>query len=398
MTTPEGRQTQLKVLHIITRMEEGGAPRVLLALLDGLDPETFIQEVATGKAPQAWDITGELKKRGVPYHTVSSMVRRPAPIQDTAALLSLWSLMRRGAYDIIHTHTSKGGFLGRLAAKAAGHARTIYAPHGTVFTGYFPAWQTRMFILAEKLAAGWCERIITLSHAEVREFLERGIGEEARFRVVPNGIDIEKLIAQRDREGVRAALGWSERDLVIVSVGRLEPVKGHLTLLTAAPRIIESVSGSPADAVVRFLIVGDGTMKERLALEAERLGISDRVHFTGHRYDAGALLSAGDLFAMPSLNEGMGLAVVEAMACGLPVAASRVGGIPEVVEDGVTGVLVPPNDADALAAACSGLLLDPAARERMGAEGERRARARYDIYTMIQNTAAVYRELMEGAS
>jgi glycosyltransferase involved in cell wall biosynthesis len=377
-TTPTDVKRPVRVLHVITRMEEGGAPRVLLSLLDGLDPSAFVQEVATGTAPKAWDITGELQKRGVPYHTIPSMVRRPAPLRDAAAFLSLRSLMRRGGYDIVHAHTSKAGFLGRLAARAAGNKRTIYAPHGTIFSGYFPAWQTGIYTLAERLAAGWCRMIITLSQAEVREFLERGIGEESQFRV-------------------RAALGWSEKDLVIVSVGRLEPVKGHLTLIRAAPEICDVVSRSRTDTAVRLLIAGDGAMKERLVLEARRLGISDHVHLPGHRDDVGAMLSAGDLFAMPSLNEGMGLAVVEAMACSLAVAASRVGGIPEVVEGGVTGVLVPPDDPGALAAACSRLLLDPDARKRMGREGERRARERYDIRTSIRNTAAVYRELMEEA-
>jgi len=396
MMTPRGVQTPVRILHVITRMEEGGAPRVLLALLDGLDSETFVQEVATGRAPKTGDITGELDSRGVVCHLIPSMIRRPAPFRDMAALLSLWTLMRRGEYDIIHAHTSKAGFLGRLAARAAGHRRSAYAPHGTVFSGYFPGWQTRIFILAERLAAGWCHRIITLSRAEVREFLERGIGEDAQFRVVPNGIDINKLIIQKDRSGIREILGWSERDVVIVSVGRLEPVKGHHTLIRAAPQIIETVSRSPAHGEVRFLLAGDGTMKERLAFEAQQAGISDHVHFAGHRNDVGALLSAGDLFVMPSVNEGMGLAIVEAMACSLPVVASRVGGIPEVVEDGISGILVPPDDAGALAAACCGLLLDPDARKRMGSEGEQRARARYDIHTLIENTAAVYRELMEG--
>ena len=169
------------------------------------------------------------------------------------------------------------------------------------------------------------------------------------------------------------------------------------TLIQAAPRIIEEVSRSSAHGAVRFLLVGDGSMKERLALEAERYGISDHVHFAGHREDVGSLLSAGDLFTMPSVNEGMGLAIVEAMACSLPVVASRVGGIPEVVDDGITGILVPPDDADALAKACSELLLDADARTRMGSEGERRARSRYGIHTALENTAAVYLELMERA-
>jgi len=393
--TSQDPRRPVRILHVITRMEEGGAPRVLLALLDGLDPNEFIQEVATGKAPRAGDITDELNRRGIVRHMVSSMVRRPAPLRDTAALLSLWSLMRRGGYDIIHTHTSKAGFLGRLASRAAGHRNTIYAPHGTVFSGYFPGWQTDLFILAERLAAGWCRRIITLSRAEVREFLERGIGVESRFRVVPNGIDIDALIGQKDRADTRATLGWSDRDLVIVSIGRLEPVKGHHTLIHAAPKIIEAVSRSPEHLTVRFLLAGDGTMRERLSFEAERSGVSDHVHFAGHRDDVGAILTAGDLFVMPSINEGIGLAVVEAMACSLPVVASNVGGIPEVVEDGVSGILVPPNDARALATACSALLLDPQTRKQMGSEGERRARARYDIHTALENTAAVYRELME---
>ncbi|MBN1573284.1 MAG: glycosyltransferase family 4 protein [Deltaproteobacteria bacterium] len=382
---------RIKVLHVITRMEEGGAPRALLSLLDGIDGREFDQSLAAAAGPMGSDLLGCGRALGIDVCEIRTFTREVSPVKDVLSLLSLVALMRKNRYDIIHTHTSKAGFLGRLAGRLAGHRRVIYSPHGNIFTGYFPRWEAEFYTLMERIAAGWCQRIVTLSDAGRREFLERGIGTEDRYRTIYNGIDLEAFGSAADRRGVRNELGFGDKDLVIVCVGRMVPIKGYDTVVKASQKIISGM----APRAVRFLMVGEGPLKVELTEKARALEVGGNFTFPGFRDDVSRLLSASDLMVMPSLNEGLGMSIVEAMALSLPVVASRVGGIVEVVEDGVTGMLVPPSSPVDLAKACVGILRDKERAERMGRAGRVRAESLFDIKSMVKNTEALYRELME---
>ncbi len=382
---------RIEVLHIITRMEEGGAPRVLLDLLGGLDRNRFCQTLAAGPAPEGTDILGEAERLPVEIRRIGRLTRSVSLTADLSALLGLIGLIKGGSFDIIHTHTSKAGFLGRLAARLAGSRRVIYSPHGDVFSGYFSGWETAVYRRAEQLAACWCERIVTLSDAGAGEYLDRGIGKKRQFVTIPNGVEADALAATADRRGVRAELGIGADDFVIACVGRLVPIKGYDVVAAAAPMIIEMAGDTRK---VRFLVAGEGPERGALESLTERLGVKDRFSFLGFRDDVPRLLSGADLLAMPSRNEGLGMSILEAMALLLPVVASHVGGIPEAVTDNVTGVLVKPGDPDDLARACVDLIRNPGRAREMGRAGGRSVRERFSVGQYVQKTARLYLDLM----
>ncbi len=372
-------------------MEEGGAPRILISLVGGVNHGEFSQTLISGPGPEGLDILDEVKKIPIEIKKVSTLRREINPILDFISLCSLVSELRRNKYDIIHTHTSKGGFLGRLAAKLSGSRRVIYSPHGNIFSGYFPGWETRLYVFLERLAASWCDRIVTLSDIGARQFLEQKIGKEWQYKTIYNGIDIGSFVKGGDRWGMRRDLGIGKSDIVIACVGRMVFVKGHRVLVDASPKIVEGLKDGDR---VFFLMVGDGPLRGDMERRSRDLGVSENFIFLGFRRDVARLLSGADLMVMPSLNEGLGMSMVEAMALSLPVVGTEVGGIPEVVEDGVTGLLVPPNDSGELARACIEVLKDIDRAREMGIQGRKRADRLFDIKNTVMATEALYRELM----
>lgn len=383
---------RIKVLHIITRMEEGGAPRILISLMGDLNHGEFSQTLISGPGPEGLDILEEVKNFPIEIKKIPTLRRKINPILDLISLFALVSELRKNKYDIIHTHTSKAGFLGRLAAKLVGSRRVIYSPHGNIFSGYFPVWETRLYVFLERLAASWCDRIVTLSDVGARQFLERKIGKEGQYRTIYNGIDTESFVKGADREGMRRELGIGESDIVIASVGRMVFVKGHRVFLDASPKIVEGLKDGGR---VFFLIVGDGPLRGELESRSRDLGVGENFIFLGFRKDVARLLSGADLMVMPSLNEGLGMSMVEAMALSLPVVGTKVGGIPDVVGDGVTGLLVPPNDSEELARACIEVLKDIDRAKKMGIQGRKRSERLFDIKKTVRATEGLYRELIE---
>jgi glycosyltransferase involved in cell wall biosynthesis len=230
---------------------------------------------------------------------------------------------------------------------------------------------------------------VSLTRREIAQYLAEGIGRPGQHTFIYNGIDPEAFAGGGvDRAAVRREMGVDPEAFLVVSVGRLVPVKGHAHLIDALPEVLRR----RPDAAV--LIVGDGPLRNDLEGRARSLGVGDRVRFSGHLGDVASVLGAADLFALPSLNEGLGLALVEAMATGLAAVASRVGGVPEVVVDGETGLLTPPRDAGALAGAVLRLMEDAGERRRMGEAGRARVRQHFSIERTVRETERLYEELL----
>jgi glycosyltransferase involved in cell wall biosynthesis len=287
----------------------------------------------------------------------------------------------------VHTHTSKAGFVGRLAARLVGVPAVIHQPHGHIFYGYYGAGRTALFVTLERLAARWTDRIVTLTPRGIEEHLARGIGRREQYRTVPSGVPTSALRARSPgRAEARARLGLPDDAFVVAGLGRLVAIKGFDLLVAALPALAAAVPSA------RVVLVGDGPERMALEAQAESLGVSDRLLVTGATPDVAVGLAAADALAAPSRNEGMGRALVEAMALGLPVVGADVGGIPAVVTDGETGRLVPPDDAGALAAALAELGRDAALRAKLGAAAAARAEA---FSTEVAHAAmrAVYDEL-----
>lgn len=379
-----------KVLHAITRLERGGAPGIVLDLLRELEGHGLTHTLATGLADDpVQDLLGTPATAGLQVRTVPALGREIRPLADLRAFLGLARLLRREEPDLLHLHTSKAGFLGRLAARFVGKRPVIYSPHGTILNGYFSPGASRLLARLEAWAARFTDRIVCYTALEVAEYLAAGIGRPEQYAVIPNGLEVEAYVRQAAPPAkTRAALGLPPGSRAVLCGARLVPVKGQTHLLQAWPSVLKR------EPRALLLLAGDGPDEQRLRARAAALGLHGSVRFLGFREDIASLLACAELLVLPSLNEGFGMVLLEAMAMGRPVVASAVGGIPEVVLHGETGLLVPPADPEALAAAILRLLGDPGALRQMGEAGRERARKSFSREAFLQAHRDLYGELL----
>lgn len=371
----------IRVLHIITRLDVGGSTEETIISATRLPLGDFGCEVISGRTDDPLPgLELAFAEAGVSWVQVQSLVRPVHPLADVRALAALTRRIRQFHPDLVHTHTSKAGLLGRMAARLVGVRRIVHTPHGHVFGGYFSPAATRIFIGLERLAARWTDRIVTLTDAEAAQHLALGIGRPGQFITIASGVDLDDIASA-------VPVRLAPHGPVIGTVGRLTSIKGHQHLIDAVPEILRR---SPTAHVV---LVGDGELRQALAERARRLGVDSRVIFTGYREDIPALIAGMDVFVLPSLNEGMGRVLVMAMALGKPIVASRVGGVPELLGQGEAGLLVPPADLRALADAICTLLADPVRAKTLGAAGRRRAPL-YSTRVMIESLEKLYREVL----
>jgi glycosyltransferase involved in cell wall biosynthesis len=371
----------IRVLHIITRLDVGGSSENTILSVTRMPPGEFACGLVSGWTVEPSPrIARCLADRNIQWAVVPALRREIHPLRDLCALKALRRQIREGRPKIVHTHTSKAGFLGRLAARLEHVPHIIHTPHGHVFGGYFSPATTRIFILLERLAARWTDRIVTLTDAEAAQHLALGIGRPGQFITIASGVDVDDIAST-------APVRLAPHGPVIGTVGRLAPIKGHQHLIDAVPEILRRC---PAAHVV---LVGDGELRQALTERTRRLGVDSCVIFTGYREDISALIAGMDVFVLPSLNEGMGRVLVMAMALGKPIVATRVGGVPELLANGEAGLLVPPADPRALADAICTLLADPVRAKTLGAAGLRRAPL-YSTRVMIESLEKLYREVL----
>jgi glycosyltransferase involved in cell wall biosynthesis len=359
----------ISVMHVITRLTVGGSSENTVSMIEELERFGYASTLVLG--PQSEGPTVEdARRRGCRIVELDGLVREVSPARDVAAVGQLYRLFRRARPRIVHTHTSKAGFVGRLAAWLAGVPAVIHQPHGHIFYGYWSRPRTAMFVALERIAAHWTDTLVALTPREIEEHLERGIGRAAQYAVVPSGVPTRALReAAPARAAARARLGLSAEAYVVAGVGRFVPIKGFDLLVAALAELVARVP----DAHV--LLIGDGVERAALEAQAAALGVAGRLHISGAVTDVIGVLPAADVLAAPSRNEGMGRVLVEAMALGLPVVGTRVGGIADVIVDGECGFVVPPEDPGALADALVELGLDVARRGKLADGARPRAEA-----------------------
>lgn len=350
------------IVHIITRLEPGGSSR---NVVDSCAAQVGEYDVVLMAGPHK--DSGALLKLLPPevnYIEINDLQREIRANRDLGALLELKRELARLEPDIVHTHTSKAGALGRLAASLANlqiakPAVIIHTPHGHLLYGYYGPFKTFVFRLAERFLAAFTNYFIALTTGEMRESVAAGIGAPEKWTVIHSGVNLNMppaVLRKRD-------LGIGPDEIVIGTVARLEPVKGVEYLIRAAALLNARRTG----VKLRFVIIGGGELENPLCQLADTLGVGGSVLFTGFRDNAATLLGALDIYVQPSLNEAMGRAPLEAQAQGLPVVVSAVCGLPDIIKEGVTGLLVKPADPAALAAALESLAKAPELRARMGA-------------------------------
>jgi glycosyltransferase involved in cell wall biosynthesis len=360
----------IRVMHVITRLALGGAADNTLRQMSAMTGGGYDAALAVGLAASEPRFVERARRQGCRLIDVPALDREPAPARDLRALATLVRLLRRDRPGIVHTHTSKAGFVGRLAARLAGVPAIVHQPHGHIFYGYYGRAVTAFYVALERIAARWSDRLVMLTDREIDEHLALGIGRRPQFVTVPSGVPTAELRARApDRETARRALGLPADAFVVAAIGRLVPVKGFDVLVEAMPALRAAVPGSLA------IVVGDGPEEGALSRLVERLGVRGHVRLHGPSAEVVSVLAAADVLAAPSRNEGMGRSLVEAMALGIPVVGTTVGGIPTVVGDDEAGRLVPADDAAALAAALIDLGRDETVRAKVAAVARERSEA-----------------------
>lgn len=360
------------VLHLSSSSGPGGAERIVCALAASLDRSRYRSIV--GLFRPGW-LKDECEKRELPVHVFPN-----DGFMNWKWMLACYRLIKKERVDLIQAHEFDANVHGALVAKLAG-IPLVATVHG----------KNRFY---EKARRRWAFRLVShmVQLVAVSEELKRFIVEqtgisEGRITVIHNGVDDSLGSDHVLAEAFKRDLGVPAGHRVVGVVGNLYPVKGHTYLLAAIPDILKVCPETT------FLFAGRGELEVSLKAQAKELGIEGHVQFLGLRQDIPRLLAIIDVFAMPSLSEGLSIALLEAMAAGKPAVVTQVGGNPELVKDGVTGALVPPKDAEALALALCGLLSDPDKRRQYGAEARKRVAEKFALRAMVARYQATYRAL-----
>lgn len=379
-----------KVLHIITRLDKGGSAENTFLNLVGADKNIYDVTLMSGPVEEpTQDRRGQIGELGIKHIFIPELVRNISLINDLKSIFKIYRVLRRKKFDIVHTHTSKAGLLGRLAAKLARIPVIIHTPHGHVFFGYFGLIKSKLFIFLEKLASRISDKIIALTNREKEDYISYRVTDEENSVVIYSGIDLNKFkdLPVEEKQNLKKELGIPENSLIVGTLGRLVPVKGPEFLVEAAKHIISKYSST------FFMFTGDGYLRPDLEKKALDFGLKENIIFMGWRDDAAKILSLYDIFVLPSLNEGMGRVLVEAMALGKPIVASRIGGIPDLVSHGKNGFLVPPKDPEELVRHIQTLIEDKEKREKMGLEGKKIA-TNFSAENMVKKIEKLYKELL----
>ncbi len=373
----------IKVLHIHVMSVVSGSGINTYLSMEGMDPKEYAVDFACAPGGKLAELTMDA---GIPFHPVHHFVQPINPYRDLRALFELITIIRRGKYDIVHTHNSKGGILGRLAARVCGTPVIIHTVHGFAFHSSETRLRRKLFVLLERWAANVSDRLIVISQP-LREWgLRMRIGHPSQYTKIYSGIELDKFKCSRPSAELRRSLGVCQDDLVIGLVAKLWSGKGHAATIDAVKQLVDVHQN------IKLVIVGEGYLREDLEQQTRESGLERHVIFTGFRSDIPDLNAMFDIAVLPSDFEGMGRVLLEAMVMGTPVVASNVGGIPDIVDDGKTGILVPPGNVNSLADAIATLLRDPSLRERMGRAGYDKITQQFSSETMVEQIRQVYEE------
>lgn len=374
--------TSGKVLHILGDSKFGGDSVLVLALglaaqqqgyeVDILATHAVFQEV--------------IRREGLGVIDLDVIRRQIRPVWDVRGILKLTRFLKKAEYSLVHTHTSKAGVAGRLAARRARVPAIVHTVHGFAFheqSGRVPA---AVYRGAERLAARWCDRIVTVSSFHRSWALRARIGAPGQVIDIPNGLPPGRAVASRSRDDVRAEIGVTDH-FVIISTGRLAEQKGLEYLIRAIPLVVDTLP-------ITVLLAGDGELHSDLKRLVSDLGLDERVRFLGFRSDIGDLLAASDVVVLPSLWEGLSISLLEAMAAGKPTITTSIGSNIEVTNNGEVACLVPPQDPVALANALQTLADDPEMREALGVRARRRQMEHYTMERMSDSYLDLYKSLL----
>ena len=366
---PDARE---RVMIVVETLGMGGMEQVVVTLARALDRDRFVPEILCLK--ESGPLAVVARDAGIPVHGIGYVPGRP----DYFAFTKVARLLRERGTTVVHSHNTCAFIFGALGGRLAGVRTIVHTDHARAYPDRF------RYVAAEHLLSHLVHRVVGVSDATTEALYEHERIPRRKLVTVPNGIDRSRYVVDADRAETRRALGIAPGTPVIGLGARLTEQKGIEFLVRALPRVVER---HPAATVV---IAGDGPVRPALEALAAELGVAERVRFLGMRNDIGALMRAFDVYALPSVWEGLPMAILEAMAAGLPIVASDVGGVGSAIVEGRTGFLVPPRDVERLADTLSLVLADDVMRRRVGEEARRVFHARYTAEAMARAYESLY--------
>jgi len=372
-----------KVLHVHTLPVISGSGINTLLTMQGL-PERYQPALACRSGGR---LETAVRQAGIPFYPIDAFTQPISPINDLLALSQLIRLQRKHRFDIIHTHNSKAGFLGRLAGRFCRTPVIIHTIHGFAFHDCESAWRRNLFIQLERQAAHWCDELIAISQPMIDWAILEKIAPRGSIRKIYSGIDIEPFAHAQADQHILSQAKFTSNDFIIGFFAKLWEGKGHLDALQA---LALARNHEPR---LKLLIVGEGPLAAQLQLEISRLGLADAVFLAGFQRDIPSLTASCNAVILPSYYEGMGRVVLEGMAAGKPVIASFVGGIKELILDGETGIFITPGEIEQLSQKLLMLTRSPEFCQRLGRQAQAAVGKKYSAQHMVQKITELYDKL-----
>jgi glycosyltransferase involved in cell wall biosynthesis len=381
-------ERKLKIVHLITRLELGGAQGNTIYTVEHLDPVQFEAHLWYGPGG-FWDADVAKKIDASRRRRFRRLVRPLHPLFDLLVIFDLVRAFREAKPDIVHTHSSKAGIVGRIAARLARVPVIVHTFHGFGFNSQQKPWTRGVFIGLEKLSARWSDALVFVSQANWDEAKRLKIGSERRYARIRSGVDLKAYSENQNvsrRASVRKALELTDEP-VVLTIGPFKPQKNLPDLILAAARLREKFSN------VRVFIVGDGELRPQVESQIQELGLAQTVTLLGWRKDIPDLMAVADVFAMTSLWEGLPRALVEAMASSVPAVCYDTDGVRDLLSQG-GGYLVPLKDVQALTEKIDLLLINKEEAKRRGAQGPAIVQSEFDIDEMVRSQERLYLKLI----
>lgn len=383
----------VRVMRLFSRLNVGGPSLHVVHLTAGLRPLGYETLLVVGReGPREGNLLDWAQARGVECLQLAGLGREIQPWSDARSLVEIYRLMRRFRPTIVHTHTAKAGLVGRVAARLARVPVRVHTFHGHVLRGYFGPLRSYAFGLIERGLAHSSSAIVAVSEAVKSDLVALRVAPAPRIRVIPLGLDLEPLAGSLPRGALRGPAGVPADAPLVGCVGRLAAVKDLDTFLAAAARVRRERPEA------RFALVGDGEERSRLEHLCRDAGLSEVVHFHGWQRDMAQVYGDLDLVVNSSRNEGTPVALIEALAAGRPVVATRVGGTPDLLGEGRRGLLVAPGDPQALAQAMLDVLARPAEAQARADAGRAYVLAHHTTQRLVRDVDRLYRELLAAAA
>jgi UDP-GlcNAc:undecaprenyl-phosphate GlcNAc-1-phosphate transferase len=383
----------IRVVHIITRLILGGAQEntIYTAIGQHRDPRFDVTLLCGIDEAGEGNMFGEVNRAGLKTVVLPSLLREIRPLTDIKAVFDVYRFLKKGSFAIVHTHSSKAGIVGRMAAWLARAPVVVHTLHGLAFHEYQAAWRNRLYVVLERLCAPFTTRIISVSSLLGESALAHGIGRTDQHVTIFSGIDLDLFLSVRDRltvEHAKQRAGIPGDAPVVGKIARLFPLKGHEQFLKVAAEVARQMPD------VYFLLVGDGPLRDQIRADAIKLGIADRVVTVGRvpPETVPDYIQAMDVVVHTSLREGIARVLPQAGAVGKPVVTFELDGAPEVIRAGISGYLVPALDINHVADRTLELLRDPERRHAYGEAGRAFAAEHFSVERMVEQINALYVE------